>query len=93
MNLLITIYLALLFFVLTPSVLIRLPTNGNKYIVAALHSIIFALIFHFTHNFIWKFTHGVEGLKEGLNCAGKKPQGAWRCNGSNGMWVRSPNTN
>ena len=38
---------AVLFFVLSPNILLRLPKNGSKYLVAFIHSIIFAILLHF----------------------------------------------
>jgi hypothetical protein len=49
MNWLTTLYIALLFFVLTPGVILSLPPKGGKYIVAAVHAVVFALVWHFTH--------------------------------------------
>jgi hypothetical protein len=59
MNWFFTIYIAVLFFILTPSVLVRLPPKGNKYTVALVHAIIFAIIFHFTFKFVWKRSVGL----------------------------------
>jgi len=38
---------AVLFFVLSPGILTRIPKNGDKYLVTLVHSIIFALLLHF----------------------------------------------
>ena len=43
------IYLALLFFVLTPGILLSLPPGGSKLTVAAVHAVVFAVVYHFTH--------------------------------------------
>jgi hypothetical protein len=59
MNWFFTIYIAVLFFILTPSVLLRLPPKGNKYTVALVHAIVFAIIFHFTFKFVWKRSVGI----------------------------------
>ena len=45
MYLYIFIFSVLLFFVLTPGVLLRLPPNGSKYVVALVHGLVFALLF------------------------------------------------
>jgi hypothetical protein len=66
MNLLSALYVGLLFFVLTPGILVSLPPKGTKYAVAAFHSIVFALVFHFTHPFVSKLTRGFQ--EEGFNC-------------------------
>ena len=73
MNWAVTFYAAILFFVLTPAVLVRLPPKGGKFTVAAVHAVVFALIFHFTHKFVWQLSMGMgmprpvrkEGMKEG----------------------------
>jgi hypothetical protein len=64
MNIFVTLYSAILFFILTPAVFLRLPPNGSKYTVAAVHAIVFALIFHFTHKMVWRMTMGMEGLTD-----------------------------
>ena len=45
---------AVLFFLLTPGILVSLPPGGNKMTVAAVHAIVFAL----AHKFV---THGLQG--------------------------------
>jgi uncharacterized membrane protein len=48
------IYVATLFFVLTPNVLVSLPPGGNTYIVAIVHAVVFAVAYELTHKMIWK---------------------------------------
>ena len=55
MSLLVTLYVAVLFFLLTPAILVSLPPKGGKFTVAAVHGLVFALIFHFTHKIVWRF--------------------------------------
>jgi hypothetical protein len=64
MNLIVTIYSALLFFVLTPGILLSLPPKGKPITVAIVHAVVFALVFHFTHKFVWRLSHSfkLEGL-------------------------------
>jgi hypothetical protein len=62
MNWIITIYVALLFFVLTPGVLVTLPPKSGRLTVAAFHALVFALVWHFTHKIVWKLSVRVEGL-------------------------------
>jgi hypothetical protein len=72
MNWAVTFYAAILFFVLTPAILVRLPPKGGKFTVAAVHAVVFALIFHFTHKFVWQLSMGMgmptpvrkEGMEE-----------------------------
>jgi hypothetical protein len=54
MNWIVTIYAAILFFVLTPGILVSLPPKGSKMTVAAVHAIIFALIMQFTCKMVWR---------------------------------------
>lgn len=61
MNWATTIYAAILFFVLTPGVLLRLPPSGSKLVVAGVHAVVFALVYHFTHKMVWKASFGMLG--------------------------------
>ena len=54
MNWVVSIYTALLFFILTPGVLLRLPPKGSIYVVALVHALVFAIVYHFTHKLVWK---------------------------------------
>ena len=62
MSLIVSLYAAILFFVLVPGILVSLPPGGNKYTVAAVHALVFALIFHFTHKLVWRFGVRMEGM-------------------------------
>ena len=53
MNWLLTLYSALLFLLLTPGILLRLPPGGSKLTVAITHAVVFALVYHFTHKAVW----------------------------------------
>ena len=66
MNLVISIYSAILFFVLSPGVLLRLPSNGSKFTVACVHAIVFAVVLYFTAGFVWRMSMslGKEGMDE-----------------------------
>lgn len=70
MNWAVTVYAAILFFVLTPAVLVRLPPKGGKFTVAAVHAVVFAVIFHFTHKLVWQLSMGL-----GLPSAVHKKEG------------------
>lgn len=63
MKWLLVIYTLILFVLLTPAIIVRLPQNGNKWTVAFVHGLIFTLIFHLTHNFILKFSNTLEGMR------------------------------
>ena len=66
MSLLVSLYTALLFFILTPGILLSLPKGGSKFTVAAVHALVFALVYHFTHKVVWRLGVSLEGM------AGKK---------------------
>lgn len=69
MSIALFVYAFLLFFVLTPGILLSLPPKGSKIIVALTHAFVFALVWHFTHKIVWRSTHGLfEGMDE------KKPK-------------------
>lgn len=65
MSLVVSVYAAILFFILTPSILLRLPKNGSKYTVALVHAVVFGLLFWLTHKFVWRMSHRLEGMTEG----------------------------
>ena len=62
MNVVMLVYAFVLFFVLTPGVLLSLPPKGSKLIVAATHALVFALVWTFTHKMVWKFSSKMEGM-------------------------------
>lgn len=75
MNWAVTIYSAILFFILTPNILVRLPPKSSKFVVAATHAVIFALVFHFTCKIVWKATSNMfEGLEIGTGSMEEKKQ-------------------
>ena len=61
MHALMFLFTALLFFLLTPGILLSLPPGGSKKVVAAVHAIVFALIWTFTHKLVWEW-----GISNGL---------------------------
>ena len=68
-------YAALLFVVLTPGVLLRLPNNGSKMVVAVTHGVVFAVVWHFTNKMVLtasyeSFMSGAgETCTSGTDCA------------------------
>lgn len=64
MNLVVSLYAALLFFILTPGVLLSLPPKGSKLVVAGVHAVVFALVFCFTQGLIRKLSIMTEGGKK-----------------------------
>jgi hypothetical protein len=55
----------LLFFVLSPSVLVRLPPKGDKYVVAGTHTLVFGILFYFINSLV-VFEGFVEGGPESM---------------------------
>jgi len=60
MNLVMTLYLVLLFVALTPGVLLYLPPNGTLLVAAIVHGIVFALVYYLTHKMVWRLS--MEGF-------------------------------
>jgi len=77
MNFLMLAYVALLFVLLTPGVLLRLPSKGTLLTVAIVHGIVFALVFHFTHRHVYRLTsnEGFEGEAALASLAASLPPG------------------
>lgn len=51
-------FIALLFFLLTPGVLLSLPAGGSLMAKAAFHAIVFALVYHLTNKMVYKAFYG-----------------------------------
>ncbi len=69
MNLVLFAVFVALFVALTPSVLLRLPTNGSKITVAVVHGIIFALVWTIIYKPVMSMTRGwglnfMEGMED-----------------------------
>jgi len=58
-----SLFVAALFYVLTPGILLTLPKGGSKVMVAATHAVVFALVYHFSHKMVSKAIYGYEGFK------------------------------
>jgi hypothetical protein len=56
MNFYMDLYMVALFFVLSPGVLLTLPKGGSRLMVAAVHAVVFATIYHFAGPMVWKLT-------------------------------------
>jgi phosphotransferase system glucose/maltose/N-acetylglucosamine-specific IIC component len=68
-SVLFAVYVGILFFILTPSILLRLPPKGSKYTVAAVHALVFAVLFYFTASYTMRLFSKMEGMTGGT----KKP--------------------
>ena len=51
-NLILTLYAAVLFVLLSPGTLLRLPPKGSKWAVVFVHVLLFGLVFYFSGNFV-----------------------------------------
>jgi hypothetical protein len=74
MHLVMILYMAILFFLLTPTILVSLPPKSDNYTVAGFHAVVFALVFQFTHSFVLKLAKGLEGFQESLDTCGNNGQ-------------------
>lgn len=52
-----TLFTAVLFFLLTPGILVSLPPGGSRVMVAMFHALVFALIYHYTHKMAWAYLY------------------------------------
>jgi hypothetical protein len=59
MNLYMSLYLALLFVVLTPGVVLSLPPGGSKLVVAATHGLVFAIVYHLSNKAVLNATRNL----------------------------------
>jgi hypothetical protein len=71
MNIVFSVFVFVLFFILTPGVLLRLPSKGSKTTVALVHGLIFAIILAVSGHFFWKSGNSVfEGATGGTTEGG-----------------------
>ena len=64
MNLLMILYIVALFMALVPGILLTLPKGGSKMKVAAVHAVVFAVVFHLTAKAVWMATTVSEGFQD-----------------------------
>jgi len=62
----VSIYAAILFLLLSPGVLLSLPPKGSVMTKAAVHSLVFAIIFYFTYGYVWRLFNRYPTHKEGM---------------------------
>ena len=90
MNLIMSVYVAVLFFVLTPGVLLRLPPKGSLIVVAATHAVVFALIYQMTRSMVYRLSmegfdtcdsscRGTDNLCLGCTCKSDKECATGNC--------------
>ena len=73
MNVFVTVYIALLFMVLTPGVLLTIPKRGSKLVVAAVHGLVFGVVYYFTHKMVWKFSQSLDSFQNRAQTTGYNP--------------------
>ena len=58
------LYVVVLFVVLTPGILLRLPPKGSPLVVAIVHGAVFALVLYLTHRTVHRLSvrAGLEGF-------------------------------
>jgi hypothetical protein len=71
MNIITALFAGLLFFLLTPNILLRLPKNGSKYTVAAVHAAVFTLALYLLNSLFHQFVK-LLFVKEGLSFQDEK---------------------
>ena len=51
-NLCMSLFVAALFYVLTPGILVSLPPRGSKMVVALTHAVVFAVVYALAHKMV-----------------------------------------
>lgn len=67
MHLFMFVFVAFLFFILTPGIVLSLPPKGSKVVVAATHAVVFAIVWTLIHKSIWNW-----GVKSGWISSGPR---------------------
>jgi hypothetical protein len=49
-----SLFTAVLFFILTPGILLSLPSGASFIVKAMFHALVFALVYHYSHKFVWR---------------------------------------
>ena len=52
-----SLFIFLLFLLLTPGILLTIPPKGSKLVVALVHALVFTLVFQFTHKLVWNMIY------------------------------------
>ena len=60
------LYIVALFFALTPGILLTIPKGGSKFTVAAVHTVVFVVVFHLTAKAVSHATkaEGFQSIQE-----------------------------
>ncbi len=57
------LFTAVLFYVLTPGILLSLPPKGSKMVVAATHALVFAVVFQLTYKMVLQMSKRFEAFQ------------------------------
>jgi len=68
------VFIALLFFALTPGVLLSLPKKGSRMTKAAVHGVVFAIVFYFIQKPVMNFLYREGFQKGGMDVKPQMPQ-------------------
>ena len=49
-----SLYAALLFYVLSPGVFLSIPEGASRFMKAGVHAALFAVVYHLTHKAVWR---------------------------------------
>ena len=71
------LYIIVLFVLLTPGILLRLPPKGSPLVVAIVHGVVFAIVLYFTQKTVYRMSAGysIDGFAactEADKMSGKK---------------------
>jgi hypothetical protein len=67
MNWLLFVIVVVLFYILTPGILLSLPPGGSKYLVALTHALVFALVWALIYKPIWLWSDQLLSRHEGFS--------------------------
>ena len=65
------LFSVMLFFILTPGIALTIPPKSSKNVVALVHALVFAIVWHFTHKLVWHATEGFENVSSYSKVASK----------------------
>jgi hypothetical protein len=88
MHLFMFLFVAVLFFVLTPGIVLSLPPKGSKTVVALTHAIVFALVWTLIHKTVWNWGIAAGWIKHGGHHHHHMIEGMTlrQCNDKNGTY-------
>lgn len=85
MKIITALFAGLLFFLLSPNILLRLPKNGNKFTVAGVHAVVFTFVLYFFNSFFHRLVGGImDSNREGMKtysddtCEMEQPDGPYK---------------